>query len=68
MESPHPHKKSNPTPWIIGIIVVIALIFLLTRFYETDGSADGNTRNIPETSEVTPAVYAQSGGLCFNQS
>lgn len=68
MEAPHPHKKSNPTPWIVGIIVVIALIFLLTRFFETEGSADGNTRNVPESADITPAVYAYSGDLYHYQT
>jgi hypothetical protein len=40
MKAPQPENRSSSMPWIIGIVLLIAIIFLITRMFDNHSAAD----------------------------
>lgn len=58
MRAPNPGKSQSIMSWLIGIVAVIAIIFILTRVFEKDGN-DENTYSSPTPTSAPASTDAE---------
>ncbi len=59
MKAPQPENRSSSMPWIIGIVILIAIIFLITRMFDNHSAAD-RTFVEPEYDENVRIASAET--------